>query len=116
MRNILDFPGHFEPRARVVTLEQNYRSTEPILAAANAVIGEARERFAKDLWTERRSGARPQLVTVRDETAQADYVCAEVLAAREAGIAAEGAGGAVPRRAATAPRSRSSSPGATSRS
>ena len=85
MRNILDFPGHFEPRAHVVTLEQNYRSTEPILAAANAVIAEARERFAKDLWTERRSGERPQLVTVRDETAQADYVCAEVLAAREAG-------------------------------
>ena len=86
MRNILDFPGLFEPPARVVTLEQNYRSTEPILAAANAVIGEARERFTKDLWTERRSEMRPQLVTVVDETAQADYVCSEVLAAREAGI------------------------------
>ncbi len=85
VRNILDFPGHFEPRAHVVTLEQNYRSTEPILGAANAVIAEARERFAKDLWTERRSGVRPQLVTVRDDTAQADYICSEVLAAREAG-------------------------------
>ena len=48
--------------------------------------GEARERFAKNLWTERRSDARPLLVTVRDDTAQADYVCSEVLAAREAGI------------------------------
>ena len=86
VRNILDFPGHFEPRAHIVTLEQNYRSTEPILVAANAAIGEARERFAKNLWTERRSDARPLLVTVRDDTAQADYVCSEVLAAREAGI------------------------------
>ena len=74
------------PRARVVTLEQNYRSTEPILAAANAVIGEARERFTKELWSERRSDARPRLVATVDETAQADYVCREVLAARESGI------------------------------
>ena len=52
------------------------------------MIGEARERFAKTLWTERRVGLRPPLlVTVVDETAQADYVCAEVLAAREAGTA-----------------------------
>ena len=87
VRNILDFPGQFEPRARVVTLERNYRSTAPILAAANAVIGEARERFAKELWTERRSDQRPLVVTVLDEAAQASYVCAEVLAAREAGTA-----------------------------
>jgi DNA helicase II / ATP-dependent DNA helicase PcrA len=85
-RNILDFRGQFEPRARIVTLERNYRSTEPILRAANAVIAEARERFAKELWTERRSNALPLLVTVLDEAAQADYVCAEVLAAREDGI------------------------------
>ncbi len=86
VRNILDFPGQFEPRARVVTLERNYRSTAPILAAANAVIGEARERFAKDLWTDR-TGALPRIVTVLDEAAQADFVCCEVLAAREAGMA-----------------------------
>ena len=86
VRNILDFPGLFDPPARVVTLEQNYRSTEPILAAANAVIGEARERFTKDLWSERRSEDRPRIVTTVDETAQVDYVCSEVLAAREAGI------------------------------
>jgi DNA helicase-2/ATP-dependent DNA helicase PcrA len=51
------------------------------------VIGEARERFAKTLWTERRSDAPPLLVTVADEIAQADYVCAEVLEARETGVA-----------------------------
>src|ERR1700761_5586814 len=65
VRNILDFPGHFSPRAEVVTLEQNYRSTEPILAAANAVIDLADERFTKNLWSERKSAERPHLVSVR---------------------------------------------------
>ena len=86
VRNILDFPGLFAPRARTITLERNYRSTGPILAAANAVIGEAREQFAKTLWTKRRSDAKPLLTTVLDETAQAEHVCSEVLAGREAGI------------------------------
>jgi DNA helicase-2/ATP-dependent DNA helicase PcrA len=50
IRNILDFPGEFSPRAEVATLERNYRSTQPILAAANAVIELADERFSKTLW------------------------------------------------------------------
>src|SRR3954467_4665349 len=50
VRNILEFPGQFVPPARTVTLEQNYRSAQPILAAANAVIGQARERNRKDLF------------------------------------------------------------------
>ena len=87
VRNILDFPATFEPPARIVTLERNYRSTAPILAAANAVIGEARERFTKNLWTERQSAERPLLVSVRAETEQAAYVAEAVLEAREAGIA-----------------------------
>ena len=58
VRNILDFPRAFSPPARVVTLERNYRSTQPILAAANAVIALAPERFAKNLWSERTGGAR----------------------------------------------------------
>lgn len=86
VRNILDFPARFAPPARVVTLERNYRSTQPILAAANGVIGEAGERFAKELWSEREAGGLPRLVTVLDEAAQAAYVCGEVLAAREEGI------------------------------
>ena len=49
VRNILDFPQQFSPPARVVTLEQNYRSTQPILDAANAVIAFASERFTKNL-------------------------------------------------------------------
>lgn len=53
VRNILDFPKSFTPPADVITLDRNYRSTQPILAAANAVIEEARERFTKSLWTDR---------------------------------------------------------------
>jgi DNA helicase II / ATP-dependent DNA helicase PcrA len=87
VRNILDFPSHFSPRAEIVTLEQNYRSTRPILAAANAVIELADERFTKNLWSDRASAERPQLVGVADEAAQARYVAEQVLANRERGIA-----------------------------
>jgi DNA helicase-2/ATP-dependent DNA helicase PcrA len=86
VRNILDFPGRFEPPARQVTLEQNYRSTAPILGAANAVIALARERYTKNLWTERRSSAKPRIVSVRDDTDQAGYVIERLLARREEGI------------------------------
>ncbi|MEX3825261.1 UvrD-helicase domain-containing protein, partial [Paraburkholderia sp. BR14262] len=48
VRNILDFPAQFDPPARQVTLERNYRSTAPILAASNAVIDAAAERFTKN--------------------------------------------------------------------
>ncbi|PLZ01808.1 ATP-dependent DNA helicase [Burkholderia sp. WAC0059] len=85
VRNILDFPAQFDPPARRVTLERNYRSTQPILAASNAVIGLAAERFAKDLWSEKPSAQRPYLVTVADEAQQARYVVERVLEAREAG-------------------------------
>jgi DNA helicase-2/ATP-dependent DNA helicase PcrA len=87
VRNILDFPKQFAVPANVVMLERNYRSTETILAAANAVIGEASERFTKNLWSERRSAQKPKLVSVRDEADQANYVCHEILAEREAGTA-----------------------------
>ena len=85
VRNILDYPGHFDPPARVVTLERNYRSTQPILAAANAVIAGASERFSKDLWSERVSTQRPRMVAVRDEVDQASYVVEQILARRECG-------------------------------
>jgi DNA helicase-2/ATP-dependent DNA helicase PcrA len=85
VRNILDFPGQFSPPAKIVTLDRNYRSTEPILAAANAVIGLASERFTKNLWTDRTGGERPRLVSVRDETDQVCYIVERVLENREAG-------------------------------
>ena len=87
VRNILDFPGHFSPRADIITLEQNYRSTQAILAAANAVIELAEERFTKNLWSERKSGERPQIVGVRDESDQALYVVERILENREQGLA-----------------------------
>ncbi len=85
VRNILDFPDHFNPRADIVTLDRNYRSTQPVLSAANAVIGLAKERFTKNLWTERTSTHKPQLVTVRDEVEQARYIVERVLESREEG-------------------------------
>ena len=87
VRNILEFPQHFQPAARVVTLERNYRSTQPILDASNAVIGLAPERFTKNLWTDRASGQKPRLVTTRDEAGQACYVADRVLEEHEKGTA-----------------------------
>ncbi|MBI4754657.1 MAG: ATP-dependent helicase [Betaproteobacteria bacterium] len=86
VRNILDFPAHFDPPARRVTLERNYRSTQPILDAANAVIALAAERHGKNLWTERPSSQKPRLVAVQDDANQADYVVEQVLARREQGL------------------------------
>lgn len=86
VRNILDFPRQFTPQADIVTLDRNYRSTQPILAAANAVIDLARERFTKNLWTERESAERPKLLTVKDENDQANCIVDQVLANREVGM------------------------------
>src|SRR5690606_37477409 len=86
VRNILDFPKEFSPAAEVITLDRNYRSTQPILAAANGVIDLAKERFTKNLWTDRPSNDRPRLVTVRDEADQAKFVADEVLENRETGM------------------------------
>ncbi|MCB8878494.1 ATP-dependent helicase [Acidisoma silvae] len=85
VRNILDFPDQFAPPAAVITLDQNYRSTQPILNAANGVIGLAAERFTKDLWTDRQSSELPVLASVRDEMEQARYVVERVLENREGG-------------------------------
>jgi DNA helicase-2/ATP-dependent DNA helicase PcrA len=85
VRNILDFPTRFG--ADVVTLTRNHRSTPEVLAAANAVMDEARERHPKELRSERGSGPRPRLVTAYDEHAQAVAVCDAVLERKDAGVA-----------------------------
>jgi DNA helicase-2/ATP-dependent DNA helicase PcrA len=87
VRNILDFPGHFLPKAAVVTLSQNYRSTQAILSASNAVIGLAAERYTKDLFSNRGVGDKPAIVVVADEANQARFVAERVLEEREAGTA-----------------------------
>jgi DNA helicase-2/ATP-dependent DNA helicase PcrA len=83
-RNILDFPTTF-PDARVVKLEQNYRSTQPILDASNAVIALAPQRHEKTLWSERPNGRRPQLVTCLDDAEQCEEICRLILEHRERG-------------------------------
>ncbi|MGQ0668646.1 MAG: ATP-dependent helicase [Actinomycetota bacterium] len=84
VRNILEFPDRF-PGTRVVRLERNYRSTQPILDVSNAVISLAAQRHAKTLWTDRTGGRRPVLLTCLDEAGQADAVCRQVLDERERG-------------------------------
>jgi DNA helicase-2/ATP-dependent DNA helicase PcrA len=77
VRNILDFQDDF-PDARVVKLEQNYRSTETILSAANAVIANNRGGIAKRLWSELGQGEQIQLRPLDDEHAEARFVVGEI--------------------------------------
>ncbi|HET9775265.1 MAG TPA: ATP-dependent helicase [Gemmatimonadaceae bacterium] len=83
-RNILDFPKQF-PGATVVALEQNYRSTQPILSVTNSVISRAAERFTKNLWTQRIGGEQPWLVAARDEQQQTQFVVDRILELHEEG-------------------------------
>jgi DNA helicase-2/ATP-dependent DNA helicase PcrA len=85
VRNILDFPSQFSPPAKIVTLDQNYRSTQPLLEAANAVMDLGSERFTKNLRAQRSGGKLPWLVSVPDDTAQASYIIERVLENRESG-------------------------------
>ncbi|HSY40586.1 MAG TPA: ATP-dependent helicase, partial [Polyangia bacterium] len=82
----LAFPRQYDPPAAVVTIEQNYRSTAPILEAANDVLSLATERYEKRLFSARAGGARPVLATVPDELAQVEYVVTTILERREAGV------------------------------
>ena len=86
--NILEFPRQYQPPAAIVTLEENYRSTAPILDAANAVmaLAPADQRHHKNLSATRAGGTRPVLATVDDEPAQVVYVVERILERREAGV------------------------------
>ncbi|MHB1225121.1 MAG: ATP-dependent helicase [Gemmatimonadaceae bacterium] len=81
-RNIIEFPSDF-PGARVIALEQNYRSTQPILDVANTVMSRAAERYTKVLWTAREGGERPWLVTAQDEQSQTRFVVDRLLELHE---------------------------------
>jgi DNA helicase-2/ATP-dependent DNA helicase PcrA len=83
VENILEFEKRFG--ARVVTLEENYRSTQPVLDAANALMREASRQYQKELRGTRGEGPKPRYVTVADDAAQAKYVVTRVLEAREEG-------------------------------
>ncbi len=86
VENILGFPDRFMPAAEVVTLEQNYRSTQPILDSANCLIAESERQYRKDLFSTGQGGARPDYVTVEDGDAEADFVVQQVLGNRERGM------------------------------
>jgi DNA helicase II / ATP-dependent DNA helicase PcrA len=85
VHNILDFPRHF-PGTHLVTLEQNYRSTQPILDATNTLISRAAERYTKNLWTRRSGGDTPWLVAARDEQQQTKFVVDRILELHEDGV------------------------------
>ena len=85
IRNILDFPVEF-PGAAIVTLEQNYRSTQAILDATNLLISRAEERYSKELFTRRQGGERPWLVTAQDEPQQTRFVVDRILELHEEGV------------------------------
>ena len=84
-RNIMDFPQLF-PGTRVVKLEENYRSTQPILDLANAIIDRAAEKHTKVLHTRRAHGPAPLLVQCGDEQAQSRFVTQRILELREEGV------------------------------
>lgn len=84
-RNIIDFPRIF-PSCRTLLLEQNYRSTQPILDFANAIMAKAEERFTKNLFSELTSPDRPFFVRVADDYDQARFVAERILELREEGV------------------------------
>ena len=86
VENILGFPDQYMPTAQVVTLEQNYRSTQPILDTANCLIAESERQYRKNLYSERADGGKPRYVTVEDGDAEAEYVVTSILANRELGM------------------------------
>jgi DNA helicase-2/ATP-dependent DNA helicase PcrA len=86
VENILEFPDRFTPPAEVVPLGQNYRSTQAVLDAANALMAEAPRQFRKHLLAARAGGSLPRYISVDDLDSQAEYVAQQVLLRRESGV------------------------------
>ncbi|MBU2258647.1 MAG: ATP-dependent helicase, partial [Candidatus Omnitrophica bacterium] len=84
-KNIMDFPKLFKD-ASVITLEENYRSTQPILNMTNQVIRLAKEKFEKNLYTKKEGGKLPLFIDTRDEFAQSKYIADKILELREEGV------------------------------
>jgi DNA helicase-2/ATP-dependent DNA helicase PcrA len=86
VENILSFPDQFIPSAQVISLEENYRSTQPILDSANCLIAESDRQYRKNLYSVRKDGAMPSYVSVEDGDAEAEFVVQSVLENREMGM------------------------------
>jgi DNA helicase II / ATP-dependent DNA helicase PcrA len=84
-RNIMDFPENF-PGTQIIKLEENYRSTQPILNLTNEIIQRARERYDKRLYTRKCEGEAPTLVQAESEPMQSRFVCQKILELREQGV------------------------------
>ena len=84
-RNIMDFPKDFAG-TKIITLEENYRSTQPILTLTNEIIWRATEKYEKNLYTRKSHGDTPLLVQAESEQTQSRFVCQKILELREEGI------------------------------
>ena len=85
-KNIIDFPKIFKD-TKIITLEENYRSTQPILNLTNAVIAQAKEKFPKHLYTKKKEGNLPVFVDCPDDNSQSVFVAEKILELREEGVA-----------------------------
>lgn len=84
-KNIIDFPKIFKD-TKIITLDENYRSTQPILNLTNRIIAQAKEGFEKNLYTRRPGESRPVFVDCRDENSQSKYIADRILGLREEGV------------------------------
>ncbi len=84
-RNIFAFPDQF-PGTQILKLEQNYRSTQPILDLANHMMSEARQKYDKELFSKRKGDELPGLVAASDDRFESRFVCQMLLELREQGI------------------------------
>ena len=85
VRNILEFPKLF-PGTKLIKLEENYRSTQPILDLSNEIILQAKESYTKNLFTRKETGIRPVLVEAESERYQSRFVAQKILELREEGV------------------------------
>jgi DNA helicase-2/ATP-dependent DNA helicase PcrA len=85
VENILGFADRYKPKAEIVVLAQNYRSTQQILDSANALMAEGARQHRKNLLGNRQSAHKPYYVSLDDAIAQAEYIVGKILATREVG-------------------------------
>lgn len=83
--NIINFPQRF-PGTRIIKLEENYRSLQPILDLTNVLIEQAAEKYSKKLFTQRGGGRVPQLIATSDENAQSRFVASEIARLHKQGV------------------------------
>ena len=85
-RNIMEFPKMF-PDTRIITLEENYRSVQPILNLTNVIIDQATEKYSKTLFTQKSGGSTPVLVSARDENSQSLFIVRKIQELTDQGVA-----------------------------